>query len=76
MIWVYLTNERKARTRPNQVLTSIDLPCRTITASGVSDASISQYWLLCDKGWAIPLPPRELLVDEPPDSPIMNQRVS
>jgi len=74
MIWVQLTNERKM-IRPDRGLRSIDLPCRTITASGISDAA-DQYWLLCDKGWAIPLPPWELLVDEPPDSPIMNQRVS
>ena len=67
--YVLLTGARKARTRPNQVLTLTRRPCRTVTSFGMSDNAMAQTWLASDAG-SVPIPPPELLADEPADSPI------
>ncbi len=73
-VWLLLTGERKARTRPNQVLTSVEQACRTVASFGISDNAMAQTFLCSDDGAEEPPPPAELLADEPADSPIWRHK--
>lgn len=73
-IWVLLSGKRKAATRPRQVLTSVERPCRTVATFGLSDNAMAQVFLSSDDGLPVPLPPAELLAQEPADSPVLVDR--